>query len=524
MDTKTPNILVYTGNNNTTLFNEICSNLQKCLRDDGYTVYHLLESEINEQPWMENSQLLIVSSEILENDIADVFETYLKKYGNILVICSNFNNSFISSECFQVSDKEALIPISFKEIKDVNIYRGKYSYDTNGVILSYDISKKPIIHKVVCNENVLILSEVYLDRDFAASSSSDVRLSILKRILSEEFGLEIKSSHIIPHHQLTPGYYIDKNKCESTERKALIETSEMPIFCEVKQNYCNAVLQLPIYFCKNWLSSLTFDASIYYSKLNSKVFGHQLIYFPVVTSTMDVAAQFSEYEGIVIVADCQISGRGRGSNKWISPKGCAMFTLHFTVKMNSKLGKRLTLLQHISSLAVVHGIRSQSAYKDLPLKIKWPNDINYGKTKVGGLLISSTIQNDTAHVSVGWGINVGNSYPTICLNDIIAEYNSKNSSSLPLLSVEEVIAHTLSRMEYFVTKVIEKGPEEIVSLYYSYWMHDNQEVTIKNSNEIGVVIGLDDFGFLKVQMNKEVLSLQPDGNRFDIMKNLIYSI
>ena len=42
-------------------------------------------------------------------------------------------------------------------------------------------------------------------------------------------------------------------------------------------------------------------------------------------------------------------------------------------------------------------------------------------------------------------------------------------------------------------------------------------------NEEVTILGIDDYGYLRVRTNrtKEVLSLQPDGNTFDIMKGLI---
>ena len=42
-------------------------------------------------------------------------------------------------------------------------------------------------------------------------------------------------------------------------------------------------------------------------------------------------------------------------------------------------------------------------------------------------------------------------------------------------------------------------------------------------NEEVTILGIDSYGYLRVKTNesKEVLSLQPDGNTFDIMKGLI---
>ena len=43
------------------------------------------------------------------------------------------------------------------------------------------------------------------------------------------------------------------------------------------------------------------------------------------------------------------------------------------------------------------------------------------------------------------------------------------------------------------------------------------------ANEEVTILGIDNYGYLRVETNrsKEVLSLQPDGNTFDIMKGLI---
>ena len=49
---------------------------------------------------------------------------------------------------------------------------------------------------------------------------------------------------------------------------------------------------------------------------------------------------------------------GRGGNKWLSPMGCAMFTIVVRIPINSHLGNALPFLQHIASVAVVLGIRN----------------------------------------------------------------------------------------------------------------------------------------------------------------------
>lgn len=49
---------------------------------------------------------------------------------------------------------------------------------------------------------------------------------------------------------------------------------------------------------------------------------------------------------------------GRGGNKWLSPNGCAMFSVQLHIPFDSRLGQRLALLQHVVALSVVSAICS----------------------------------------------------------------------------------------------------------------------------------------------------------------------
>ena len=47
-------------------------------------------------------------------------------------------------------------------------------------------------------------------------------------------------------------------------------------------------------------------------------------------------------------------------------------------------------------------------------------------------------------------------------------------------------------------------------------------MTVEYWNEEVDIIGIDEFGYIKVKrINGEMCVLQPDGNRFDMMRNLI---
>jgi len=67
--------------------------------------------------------------------------------------------------------------------------------------------------------------------------------------------------------------------------------------------------------------------------------------------------------GLITVASRQTSGQGRGGNAWLSPLGCAMFSLHVRIPVHSELGQRAAFLQHITSLAVVLAITEKPGYE-----------------------------------------------------------------------------------------------------------------------------------------------------------------
>lgn len=145
------------------------------------------------------------------------------------------------------------------------------------------------------------------------------------------------------------------------------------------------------------------------------------------TSSMDVLNGPVLEHGIVAISRQQTAGVGRGGNAWISPDGCAMFSIQLHIPLSSPLGQKLSLLQHIIALSIVSAIRSQPLYEvwkdncrslfykyhlitifcyfhlqNLNLGLKWPNDIYAsGQAKIGGLIITSSISKDVAVCNAG---------------------------------------------------------------------------------------------------------------------------
>ena len=80
--------------------------------------------------------------------------------------------------------------------------------------------------------------------------------------------------------------------------------------------------------------------------------------------------------GFTATANIQIAGRGRGSNVWVSPPGSLMFSTVIRHPSQMMTHAPVIFLQYIAAIAIVEGIKSyDKGFSDLPIKLKWPNDI-----------------------------------------------------------------------------------------------------------------------------------------------------
>lgn len=115
------------------------------------------------------------------------------------------------------------------------------------------------------------------------------------------------------------------------------------------------------------------------SSLSNRQFGNWLMYGEVVTSTqtmLDKNFALCQHlpNGFVCNATTQIAGRGRGRNSWISPPGCLQFSMVLRHPVRAKHASAV-FVQYLVALAVVESVCSLPGYEDVPLRLKWPNDI-----------------------------------------------------------------------------------------------------------------------------------------------------
>jgi BirA family biotin operon repressor/biotin-[acetyl-CoA-carboxylase] ligase len=139
--------------------------------------------------------------------------------------------------------------------------------------------------------------------------------------------------------------------------------------------------------------------------LGTKYMGKNIVYEETVGSTMDAAFRLGmegEPEGTVVCAESQTKGKGRLGRHWSSPKYKGLYaSIILRPQLSPAQVSQLTLL---SAVAVCDGVRSAT---QLPVAIKWPNDLLLHNKKVAGILTEMSAEMDRVRfIVVGIGLNV----------------------------------------------------------------------------------------------------------------------
>lgn len=131
----------------------------------------------------------------------------------------------------------------------------------------------------------------------------------------------------------------------------------------------------------------------------------KVLYEPEVDSTNSEAErQLAAGLGdpFVVLAGHQTKGRGRLGRTWHSPKDCNIYaSFAFRPQMAPARMQTITLWLGLHLCDLLH-----RTY-DLPIKLKWPNDLLVEDKKVAGMLTEARVDSDlTRDLVFGLGLNV----------------------------------------------------------------------------------------------------------------------
>lgn len=151
------------------------------------------------------------------------------------------------------------------------------------------------------------------------------------------------------------------------------------------------------------------------AQLATLILGRRIELYPQVGSTNDLAREagrLGEPEGLVIIANEQIAGRGRMGRTWVAPPGCCVLC---SVLLKPRFSPEQAFYLTIAASLAIHRAvkklfeecpRTDGAKSRPPVTIKWPNDVMVRGRKVAGILCESEFGAEGWDLAViGFGIN-----------------------------------------------------------------------------------------------------------------------
>jgi len=237
------------------------------------------------------------------------------------------------------------------------------------------------------------------------------------------------------------------------------------------------------------------------SKLTTDKLGRTLHLFETVESTQNVALALAVEgapEGTLVIAEQQLSGRGRMGRGWISPKGKGIWmSLVLRPDIPMPYAPQLTLL------AAVALCRSLRRVTSLDIGIKWPNDLLIGGRKISGILLESSAEEDRLkHVIAGIGISLN-----LDASDYVPEVLDK-AISLKMAAGRpfdraETIAAFLLELEQLYALYHSEGFAPIRSLWEALSVSLGKRTVLTTPQAVieGVPTGLSDTGAIVVRLD-----------------------
>lgn len=233
--------------------------------------------------------------------------------------------------------------------------------------------------------------------------------------------------------------------------------------------------------------------------LTTKFLGQGIHYQETVDSTQKIAKKLAydnAPEGTVVIAEEQLSGRGRMGRMWHSPKYTGVWmSMILRPKIPLPKAPQLTL---ITAVAVVQAIEEVT---NLSPQIKWPNDILINGKKITGILTELQAEADRIFaLIIGVGINVNHK------KDDFPEEIQDIATSLMIevgekVSRASIIRSVLTNFENLYLLYLEKGFTPIKIMWESYAISIGKTIIARTLTENirGKAMGITDDGVLIIE-------------------------
>lgn len=217
-------------------------------------------------------------------------------------------------------------------------------------------------------------------------------------------------------------------------------------------------------------------------------------HFKTVDSTNDWAKRhYQEFDCTqltVIVAEGQTAGRGRFNRRWISPAGQNLYVTFCFFTANN-----------VANISQVIGTAVARLFPQL--RLKWPNDLVSGGSKVGGILCETLACEQGVCVLAGLGLNVN--MPPEHFAEIDQPATSLSLLVGRFLEVTDVTDQVIAAVAGYIQRYLEEGfSPSLLQDYVRFLKHQEGDIlSVRNGQEVieGIFRGIDEEGALNIEVS-----------------------
>jgi len=212
-------------------------------------------------------------------------------------------------------------------------------------------------------------------------------------------------------------------------------------------------------------------------------------------STNDLALQrhASDNLPLLVIAEHQTAGRGRGENRWWSADGALMLSLLLDVDLPMQRWPQVSLTVGLAVCEVLGGLVS-----DRQIGLKWPNDVYLDQRKVCGILVEVPTEAQR-RIVLGIGLNVNNSFSN-APEELQQTATSMSDAAGRSFEMTEVLVRLLNQLEGELELLI-AGSLDFPQRWQSLCMLQGCEVELATGGQTvtGICQGIDPQGAIVIE-------------------------
>jgi BirA family transcriptional regulator, biotin operon repressor / biotin---[acetyl-CoA-carboxylase] ligase len=219
---------------------------------------------------------------------------------------------------------------------------------------------------------------------------------------------------------------------------------------------------------------------------------YNIHYFDTISSTNTVSWELikkGEKLPLIVIAKQQTAGKGQWGKIWQSSPNGLYLSLALKLNISVENASHLTLF-------TAYGIAKILREYQIPVELKWLNDLILNKQKLGGIKIETKIEHNYITTAViGVGINWQNEVPNqgINLQSFLQENNINSIQTLAQLT--DII---LAGLFFGYEKYLKEEIDPILSGYLTYLNSMGKSIKIEGNE--GIITGVTKKGELKVRL------------------------